>query len=129
VARWEEWKAEHENVTDAGESAISMNMAIAALARTEAAEKPVSEFVGKVGDKVEIAGRVKTVREFYSQWGSNMLYVIETPEGDVVKTFYSGHSWRAKEGEEVIWKGTVKAHETHERFGKSTMMNRVRRVA
>jgi hypothetical protein len=91
----------------------------------EKAARPVSNWVGEVGDK--LADIIVTcVYETYveSQFGTSHLFIFVDADGNKYKTFYSGHTWNAKsDGSIYNLKGTVKKHEEY-KGDKSTMLTR-----
>lgn len=96
------------------------------LAKAEAdAKLPPSEWVGEIGQRIKNV-RVKVVytREIDGMYGLSTLYVMKDANGCDYKTFYSGSSWSAEKGDELLITGTIKKHEEY-KGKKSTMLNRV----
>jgi hypothetical protein len=84
-----------------------------------------SNFVGQVGDKI-VVDKVKVVwfKECFSDWGVSTLYIfVDEKTGNKFKTFYSGHTWSANQGDIVTLKGTVKKHDEYN-GSKDTMLTR-----
>ena len=104
----------------------------------------VSQFIGNIGDKVEVSGTVIYFKWCATQYGASALVIIKDEDGNKIKMFNSG-----KAGEEIfshwevylsqkqtsdnpvlpqiVLKGTVKKHETY-RDEKSTMLTRAKVV-
>lgn len=86
-----------------------------------------SEFIGKVGDKIQVTGTVIVARQIHTDFGTSMLIAIRTDEGDRVSTFGSGSTlFGTEEGDRVVAKGTIKEHKDDERYGKETKLTRVK---
>ena len=90
--------------------------AVAAYDRTqrivkENKEVKVSEWIGEVGQKLDLELTLKRSQQIESQFGYSMLYILEDVDGNVFKTFYSGiNKIDAEIGDSVKVKGTVKSH-------------------
>ena len=85
---------------------------------------PESQFVGEVGDKIEATVKCVWLTECNSDWGVSVLYIfVNETTGEKFKTFYSGKSWSANQGDIVELKGTVKKHEEY-KGSKDTMLTR-----
>jgi hypothetical protein len=86
---------------------------------------PESNFVGQVKDKIEVTGKCVWLTEVQSMYGVSVLYIfVDETTGNKFKTFYSGKSWSANQGDIVKIKGTVKKHEEY-KGEKNTMLTRV----
>jgi len=83
----------------------------------------VSEYVGEVGDKLEVAVEVVFDVVVNSMYGTSVLYIFVDGNGNKYKTFYSGNSWNCETGDKVALKGTVKKHEEY-KGEKATMLTR-----
>lgn len=70
-----------------------------------------SRWLNKPGDKVMVTGRVERVIQIVHEerWNPRHLYLIRTPDGDVVKWLPSDFTG-FREGESVTLRGQVKAH-------------------
>jgi hypothetical protein len=80
-----------------------------------------SRWIGTVGAKVEIAGKVSSLRHLENDWGVTTLLVVES-EGNVVKWFASGEK-EFEIGSRIRLAGTVKAHDEY-KGRKETVMTR-----
>ena len=93
----------------------------------EKSKKPVSNYVGTVGDKitkdVEVIGS-KYVNGYY---GSSLLVKMVDDDGNTLTTFYSGHKFEPEVGDKLTITGTVKDHKKFKGW-KSTMLTRVKVV-
>jgi len=94
--------------------------AVASVAKT-------SEFIGTVGERVEITGTLSSVKFIEGNFGTTALYTILTEQG-LVKWFASGDLLGDETGRTVKLKGTVKKHETF-RDVKSTVLTRCKEIS
>lgn len=103
--------------------------AVAAYDRTQRIardikEVKVSEWVGEVGQKLDLDLILKHAQQIESNFGYSMLYILEDADGNVFKTFYSGmNRIDAAIGDSVKVKGTVKSHSDYN-GKKDTMLTR-----
>jgi len=89
----------------------------------EANELPSSWF-GNIGSKLQECPVVCTFkRECPTQFGVSVLYKFIDNDGNVYKTFYSGHTWEVEQDENVTLWGTVKKHDEWQ-GKKETMLTR-----
>lgn len=67
------------------------------------------EFIGNIGDKIEVEGKVNILTSFYNEYGSFSLYDIVTEDNNhfVWKT----NSGKLTQDEVVRLKGTIKEHQ------------------
>ncbi len=72
-----------------------------------------SEYVGEVGDKLEVPVEVVFDVVVNSMYGTSVLYIFVDENGNKYKTFYSGNGWNCETGDKVTLKGTVKKHEEY----------------
>jgi len=92
---------------------------------TKKEDKPASQWIGNVGDKISLEGQVAKIRSISSHFGHSLLVIIETAMG-VAKTFTTARwSDNIQEGDKLNLKGLVKSHEEY-RGEKSTVLTRVR---
>ncbi len=85
-----------------------------------------SEYVGKVGERIELEGEIifTTTVGRDSQWGPRELVKIRDADGNVITTFTTAEwAWSAKRGQLVSGKATVKEHSTYEGT-KQTIVSR-----
>jgi len=83
-----------------------------------------SEWVGEVGKRLKkIEVTVSFRRDLVSDWGTSELYGFVDENGNEYKTFYSGGSWSAEQGDKGLVTGTVKKHEIYN-GRKQTMLSR-----
>lgn len=105
--------------------AVSMVASYKRTIETKAkSEFKESNWVGNVGDKIEVRVKCLFSKTVESYYGYSTLYVFADKDGNVYKTFYSGSKWEMGKDEYATIKGTVKKHgEYNEK--KETMLNRV----
>lgn len=92
-----------------------------------AAIKQSSVHVGQVGDKIELEGTVTFQRDCEGHYGSYQLISIDCGEGRKIFTRFTGGR-QFEKGEEIRFKATVKDHTEDPRYGKSTVVNRIKVV-
>lgn len=89
--------------------------------------KPESHYVGQVGDKVSVSGKIINVRNIEGFYGPSRLIVVDAG-GEIVKTFSTARwVWDAEVGQEVNLSGTVKSHEEYNDT-KQTLLTRTKVV-
>ena len=94
------------------------------LDRKKREERPESDWVGKVGDKVEAKVECVFSKELASDWGVSVLYIFfEEGTGNKLITYYSGSKWVVYQGDTMTIKGTVKSHDLYD-GQKSTKLTR-----
>lgn len=125
-----------------GESLGKRQLGIAASAITahsKAVEKQIkaeaakaSEFVGAEGDKLEIevtiVNEIRLEDNYSYHGGTKPLYMMQDAAGNSLKWFASRDIDGMEQGNTVTIKGTVKAHQMHEKYGKSTILTRCKIV-
>jgi hypothetical protein len=82
-----------------------------------------SNYVGEVGDRLEVKVECVFMTEIDSYYGPSELYIFVDSDGNKYKTFYSGSKWGCDQGDIVTLKGTVKKHETYN-GSKDTVLTR-----
>lgn len=86
-------------------------------------------YLGEIGTKIAATGtvlRAITVEGFY---GRSRLIIVETADGNQVKTFGTGASlWRVERDDVVTISGTVKSHEMYE-GDRQTVLTRTKIAA
>jgi hypothetical protein len=82
----------------------------------------------KVGDKVEVMATVNMVKEVTSAFGVSRLVKMVTADGFPLTTFSSGNA-EFVPGSTIKVKGSVKSLDDNPRFGKATVLTRVKVVA
>lgn len=90
-------------------------------------EKRESKHVGEVGKRQQFNATVTFAKEIDTQYGTSLLLVMETPEGNVLKTFYSGSNsdiWDAEKGDKVTFAAAVKEHSEYQ-GRKETIITRI----
>lgn len=80
-----------------------------------------SRWLGTVGAKIEVVGKVASLRHIDGQYGVSTLLVIES-DGNVVKWFASGEK-EFEIGAQIRLAGTVKAHDEY-KGRKETVVTR-----
>jgi len=90
----------------------------------ERANELPSNWFGNIGSKLEdcqVTCTFKTHCE--TMYGISTLYKFMDLDGNIFKTFYSGHSWSVEQGEKTRLWGTVKKHDEWN-GKKETMLTR-----
>lgn len=77
-------------------------------------DRPDSEYVGEIKERIEIEGLVTFTRFFEGEYGGSLLIKIVNEAGNVFSTFYSGSVLNPKVGEKIAVKATVKAHKEYD---------------
>lgn len=80
------------------------------------------------GQKIDFKGTISSTKEIPSQFGTSILVMFVSDSGHVLKTFYSGSKMEFNIGSKVNVKGTVKKLESHEKFGHSVLLTRIKIV-
>lgn len=98
----------------------AMEKEAARLAREAAkANKPQSNWVGEVGQRIEITAECKCLASWDSDFGVGYLYKFTTADGNI----FTWKTGKAIEDGQVTLKGTIKAH-TEFRDEKQTELTR-----
>lgn len=85
----------------------AMEKEAARLAREAAkANKPNSNWVGEVGERIEIIADCKCVASWYSDFGPGYLYKFTSNDGNT----FTWKTGKAVDDGKVVLKGTIKAH-------------------
>ena len=89
------------------------------------AKKAASEYVGEVGDRIEVKGTGRLITTHEGQYGISYLYLISDSDGNTIK--YFGGKYLGDKGFEVSMVATVKKHEE---YGgeKQTVINRPAKI-
>lgn len=94
------------------------------LRKQRETRKP-SEFVGQIGERIEITAKLtKVIAVESEQWGTSFLHKFEEESGNRYAWFSSAGSW--DEGQVYTFVGTVKDHKEDEKWGKETQLSRCR---
>lgn len=96
--------------------------------KAEAKNTKPSEYIGNVGERINLRAECVFNTQVSSMYGISDLYIFVTPAGDKIKTFYSGYKWSCEVGETYHLTGTIKKHEEY-RGEKSTLLTRVNIVS
>ncbi len=85
-----------------------------------------SSFLGVVGQKLTVEVRVLETKKIDTQYGQSLLLVMETPDGNIVKSFSTAaFAYNVIVGSTYKVTGTVKSHDMFN--GKnSTMLTRIK---
>ena len=87
-----------------------------------------NEFLGAIGDKLELTVTLKSIRHLESDWGVTTLYTFATDTGHVVKWFSSRTVFTERDLDQPMkLRGTVKKHDTY-KDAKSTVLTRCRKL-
>lgn len=90
--------------------------------QSENENKKESNFVGNIGEKLEIELTFKKYFSFETMYGIQKIYLFEDELGNVYK-WNTGNSISKSEGEHLTLKGTIKEHEEY-REQKQTVLTR-----
>lgn len=80
-----------------------------------------SEFIGSIGDRVELVLTVDKVIDLENAFGSSKMHIMHDDEGNAVVWTTSARSWAA--GSQRLVRGTVKDHRVY-RNEKQTILTR-----
>lgn len=94
--------------------------------KKEAEEKPVSNWVGAIGERIEITATVVYQKMIRTTYGSANLYLFKDEKGNVFKAFYSGKAEMEK-GKKYKFKATIKEHEEYN-GEKQTVISRLTEI-
>jgi hypothetical protein len=90
----------------------------------EKANELPSEWFGNIGSRLEDCEVTCTFKTYVeSFYGTSTLYKFVDNDGNIFKTFYSGHTWSVEQEEKVRLWGTVKKHDEWN-DKKETMLTR-----
>ncbi len=85
--------------------------------------KPVSNFVGKEGERLR--DLVLTVGKIFASQGDfGTTYITKFTDAAGNAFTWFAHGIELREGETYLVTGTVKKHESHEKYGNSTILSR-----
>lgn len=85
-------------------------------------DKPKSEYIGEVGEKVELQAVLTKSISYQSAFGTGYFHMFADEKGNVLK--WSTNKWlKIHEGAKVTLKGTIKEHSEH-RGVKQTVLTR-----
>lgn len=88
----------------------------------------VNEFLGEIGDKLELPVTLKSIRFIDGDWGTTSLYSFVTDDGHLVKWFSTRVVLKDGDVDKAITiLGTVKKHDEYNGT-KSTILTRCRVV-
>jgi len=84
-----------------------------------------SEFIGTVGEKIEVTATLTLALPIQTDFGASTLYKFVTPDGNLIVWFSSGQGTDAEIGTMLRVRGTVKRHETRDGI-KQTSITRAK---
>ena len=99
------------------------------LAREVPAEEApaiLSEYVGTIGERVDLTLKVLKCKMIETMYGMSCLYIFSDEAGHRFKSFVSG-SFSADENDTVTIKATIKDHTEYKEL-KETMLSRIKAV-
>ena len=71
-----------------------------------------SEWIGATSDHLNTTAKVTFLKECSTDWGTSRLVKMETPEGNIVKTFTTAKNvWDLAIGDQIKIKGTISSHD------------------
>jgi len=88
-------------------------------------EELVSNYVGKIGDKIEVEVLCTKETGYQSDFGWVCLYICQDSDGNVFKLKYSGSKWYMDQHQRYLISGTVKSHDEYNEV-KQTSLGRVK---
>lgn len=92
-------------------------------------EEP-SEYIGEIGDKVELEGVVEFTKSIESYYGWTDLFIIKVDDRDIIKFFTSSKSFDdVQRGDRIKFKGTVDKHDDQYNGTRETFLKRPKCVA
>jgi hypothetical protein len=103
--------------------AYTRHLGQAAERKAKAAKTEGSDFVGAVGDKIEVKGSIEAVNFIDGAYGTTTLYTILGEDGNLYKWFSTNGALGEDKGVQVHIKGTIKSHDEY-RGVKSTVLTR-----
>lgn len=84
-----------------------------------------SEYIGSIGDKVELEGVVQFVKSIESYYGWTTLFIIKVADRDIVKFFTSSSSFDdVQRDDRIKFKGTVDKHDDQYNGSRETFLKR-----
>lgn len=97
-------------------------------AKKAEAEQVAADFIGSPGVRLTRKLTVERIRQMASAYAEGYvpMYIMKDEFGNPVKWFASSWSAGMKEGGTYLVKATVKKHDDHEKFGKSTLITRAK---
>lgn len=129
---WEE--AHRAEIEEAGRKAKEEEERRKAEEEAEKARKANSNYLGEIGDKVELKAvlesHIKYTARAFAGYGEETRYIYKFRAGDNLVTWFTTSSklYSTEEGTQVTVTGTVKKHEEY-REEKQTVLTRVKVVA
>jgi len=82
--------------------------------RKERESHPVSGWVGRIKDKLELQVECVFSKSLQNDWGVTVLYIfIEDVTYNKFITYYSGAKWSVYQGDKLTLRGTVKGHDDY----------------
>ena len=98
------------------------------LIRQRENDELVNEFLGEIGDRLELPVTLKSIRFIEGDWGITSLYSFVTDDGHLVKWFSTRAVLNDSDVDKAITiTGTVKKHDLYQNT-KSTILTRCRVV-
>jgi hypothetical protein len=84
-------------------------------------------FPAEIGERIEFTAKVVSVKTFMNGYGESKLIIFHTEDNCKIKSFYSGREYYS-EGSTVKVKASIVRQEEDEKWGKSTMVSRIKVV-
>ena len=82
----------------------------------------VNSFIGSIGETISVEGIVTRTRECTSQWGTSMMVVADTKQGEITFFTQKKFAFKLVQGDAIKVTGKVKEHKNYKGFN-STQMN------
>lgn len=90
--------------------------------------KPVSQWIGEIGERWELSLTIKATKFIESQYGCTTLHIMEDASGNVFKWFASNADYTDEIGGEAIrFNVGIKAHQEY-KGSHDTLLTRVREI-
>jgi|DEB0MinimDraft_6_1074348.scaffolds.fasta_scaffold63663_2 hypothetical protein len=84
-----------------------------------------SEYIGEIGDKVDLEGVVEFTKVIDTLYGFTELFVIKVADRDIVKFFTSSQTFgNVGRGDRIKFKGTVDKHDDQYNGARETFLKR-----
>ncbi len=90
--------------------------------KAEAENKKQSEYIGSIGEKIQIELKLNKVITYETMYGIQKMYFFEDSDGNIYK-WNSSNRIEKEEGENLKLKGTIKTHEEYN-SQKQTVLTR-----
>jgi hypothetical protein len=91
------------------------------LADKAAIANSPSTWLGEIKQKISVIGQVVLIRHTQTNFGESTLIQVRDNNGNIVKWWASGYHDEVTEGDEIVIRGTVKAHDEFRGIKQTTL--------